>query len=222
MKLRSIVATEDGSSTLCVPGLNECYHSVHGAIQESMHIFIRNGVESCGKSDLRILEAGFGTGLNALLALLDARKNNRRVEYHSFEKYPLTRGEAAALNYPGLLGTEAGGWFRELHEAPWDEDAEILPCFRLHKHLADFGEVSLPPDFDLVFFDAFSPDVQPRLWGEDVLGRFCCALKPGGVFVTYCVKGAVKQTLRRLGMTVKRLPGPPGKREMLRAVKNAI
>ena len=217
MKHREIIATEDGSNTLYVPELNEHYHSVHGALQESTHIFIRNGIERCDSPNLHILEAGFGTGLNAYLALLTATQQRRKTVYHTFEKYPLTDEEAARLNYPAFLSPETAEWFQRLHQAPWDEEVEISDYFRLHKHEADFGEANFPPLFDLVFYDAFAPEVQPRLWSEETLGKFCRALKPGGAFVTYCVKGTVKQALRHLGLTVKRLPGPPGKREMLRA-----
>lgn len=220
MKHREIVFTEDGSHSLYVPELNEHYHSVHGAWQESSHIFIQNGIATCESDIPHILEAGFGTGLNAYLTLIHALENKKLIVYHTFEKYPLTATEISALNYPTLK--DMGDLFLRLHEAPWEQEVEICPGFRLHKHQADFSEVNFPPQFDLIFYDAFAPDVQPRLWSKEILSKFCKALAPQGIFVTYCVKGSVKQTLRDLGLTVKRLPGPPGKREMLRATKSHI
>lgn len=217
---RKVVDSEDGSSTLFVPELNEHYHSVHGAIQESLHIFIRAGVEFYGQKDIHILEAGFGTGLNAYLTLVYASQHKTRVTYHSVEKYPLTPAEASQLNYMKLIDFEQPELFSVLHECPWDKECEISPYFKLYKHSGDFATAVFSSLFDIVFFDAFNPDVQPRLWEENTLTRFSGALKPEGIFITYCVKGIVKQALRNLGLSVKRLPGPPGKREMLRATKS--
>lgn len=216
---REIITTEDGSTTLYVPELNEHYHSVHGAIQESEHIFIQAGIRHYGQTDIHILEAGFGTGLNAFLALLDARENDRKIVFHSFEKYPLTAQEVSSLNYTTFFPAEDTALFERIHAAPWEEDVEITPYFTLHKHEADFSEVDFSGLFDIVFFDAFAPDVQPHLWGTDIFAKFHKALKPNGILVTYCVKGIVKQALREVGFSLKRLPGPPGKREMLRGTK---
>ena len=223
-----LIQTEDGSITLYVPELNEHYHSVHGAIQESIHIFIRAGLDFYLTSPehrpptevpLSILEAGFGTGLNAFLTLLEARENQRKIVFHTFEKYPLTPQEVEKINYSDLFTPEDAPFFQQLHNAPWEEDVIITPYFTLHKHQADFEEVNFHEYFDIVFFDAFAPDVQPRLWTETMLSKFYKALKPEGILTTYCVKGTVKQALRNIGFNLKRLPGPPGKREMLRAVK---
>ena len=216
---REIITTEDGSTTLYIPELNEHYHSIHGAIQESTHIFIKAGIEYYGQKNIRILEAGFGTGLNTFLTLLEARDNERKVVFHTFEKYPLTPQEVEQINYSDLFTPEATPLFQQLHDAPWEEDVVITPYFTLHKHQADFEEVNFHEYFDMVFFDAFAPDVQPRLWTESMLTKFYKALKPEGILTTYCVKGTVKQALRNIGFNLKRLPGPPGKREMLRAVK---
>lgn len=222
---REFIQTEDGSTTLYVPELNEHYHSIHGAIQESAHIFIGAGIRyyeethNRNTEPLRILEAGFGTGLNAYLTLIQAAKENIRVIYHSFEKYPLLATEAEQLNYKTNIPYSHPEHFALLHSTPWETETEIIPGFSLHKHQADFRDVCFTPQFDIVFFDAFNPDVQPHLWTEEVFQKFYVALKPGGILVTYCVKGIVKQALRSVGFTLKRLPGPPGKREMLRATK---
>lgn len=224
---RQFVHTEDGSTTLYVPALNEHYHSIHGAIQESLHIFIRAGIEfylqthSTGfpLSELNILEAGFGTGLNAYLSLLYAEKQKIRLQYHSLEKYPLTFEEIQQLNYKTQIPAKNPDLFDWLHASPWETENLISPFFRLHKYQKDFREISFESRFDIVFFDAFNPDIQPYLWTEEVFRNFHKALKPGGILVTYCVKGSVKQALRNLGFMLKKLPGPPGKREILRAQK---
>ena len=216
---REIITTEDGSKTLYIPEMNEHYHSVHGAIQESTHIFIKAGIEYYDQKNIRILEAGFGTGLNAFLTLIEARENQRKVVFHTFEKYPLTPQEVEQLNYTDYFSPDNAPLFQQLHHALWNEDVSITPYFTLHKHKADFEEVNFHEYFDIVFFDAFAPDVQPHLWTENILVKFYKALKPEGILTTYCVKGTVKQTLRNIGFNLKRLPGPPGKREMLRAVK---
>lgn len=219
---REFIETKDGSSTLYVPELNEHYHSIHGAIQESLHIFIHAGIGFYNQKEIRILEAGFGTGLNAYLSLVYADRNNLRIVYHSFEKYPLTIEEAGKLNYKQHTDYPTPFLFDSLHNCAWEKEIEITPFFTLHKHQNDFQEVNFPEEFDIVFFDAFNPDVQPHLWTEEVFDKFYRSLKPGGILVTYCVKGIVKQALRRVGFTLKRLPGPPGKREMLRASKEVI
>ncbi len=219
------IQTEDGSTTLYVPELNEHYHSIHGAIQESVHIFIRAGIEhyrenvSVSPAPLQILEAGFGTGLNAYLTLAYATAQDIPVVYHSLEKYPLTPDEAAQLNYAECIPYPCPEHFSRLHAAPWETPTAITPVFSLCKHRQDLRDTHFPPEFDIVFFDAFNPDVQPHLWTAEVFRRFSDALKPGGILVTYCVKGIVKQALRQVGFSLKRLPGPPGKREMLRATK---
>lgn len=219
---REIIRTEDGSNTLYVPELNEHYHSIHGAIQESMHVFIRTGLEYCTQPQLAILEAGFGTGLNAILTLEHALQQGKHILYHTYEKYPLSPEEAEAIEYTAHLSPENAHFFHQLHTCEWEKDIRITPCFTIHKHLADFENVDTTEMFDIVFFDAFNPDVQPRLWSVETLGKFCKALKPGGIFTTYCVKGTVKRALRTLGFTIERLPGPPGKREIMRARKPLI
>lgn len=154
---REIIITEDGSSTLYIPELNEHYHSIHGAIQESTHIFIKAGIEYYGQKNIRILEAGFGTGLNAFLTLLEAEENQRKVMFHTFEKYPLISQEIEHLNYTDYFAPQNAPLFQQLHNAPWEEDVIITPYFTLHKHQADFEEVNFHEYFDIVFFDALHP-----------------------------------------------------------------
>lgn len=226
--MHKIISTEDGSVTLYVPELNEHYHSVHGAIQESRHIFIRAGMEHfldthpekiTPEYPLHILEAGFGTGLNAYLTLIRSHELQIPVCYHTIEKYPLTSEETSILNYTEHIDFFQKQLFHQLHSCSWESEQQITPFFRICKHREDFRNISFPEQFDIVYFDAFNPDVQPHLWTTQVFERFHEALHPDGLLVTYCVKGIVKQALRTVGFTLKRLPGPPGKREMLRAKK---
>lgn len=223
---RRLEHTEDGSMTIYVPALNEHYHSVHGAIQEARHIFIQAGIgffldshsdRNTTRYPLHILEAGFGTGLNAYLTLIYATEMQIPICYHSIEKYPLTTEEITALNYPSQLPLAYEQLFYALHAAAWETEQCLTPYFTFCKHRQDFRTISFPPQFHIVFFDAFNPEVQPHLWTAEVFARFYQALAAEGILVTYCVKGTVKQALRSVGFSVKRLPGPPGKREMLRA-----
>lgn len=227
--MHEIIPTEDGSVTLYVPALHEHYHSVHGAIREALHIFIRAGLEYFtdthpdrlhAQTPLYILEAGFGTGLNAWLTLLRATALKIPVCYYSLEKYPLKPEEIKALNYPAQISAAAPQLFYELHQCDWEKEVRLTPYFRLCKQQTDFREISFPSQFDLVYFDAFNPEVQPHLWTTAVFERFYQSMKADSLLVTYCVKGIVKQALRTVGFSLKRLPGPPGKREMLRAKKS--
>lgn len=216
---RSFIETEDGSTSLYVPALNEHYHSVHGAVQESRHIFIQAGIEFYGQENISVVEAGFGTGLNAYLSLIHAETRHCSIRYTTLEKYPLSEDEIKALNYPSLLPFDRPELFYRLHTSPWEEEVALTPRFTFLKRRTDIREWQSDTQADIVFFDAFNPEVQPHLWTTEVFRRFHEALKPGGILVTYCVKGIVKQALRDAGFSLKRLPGPPGKREMLRATK---
>ena len=214
---RILTQTADGSATLYVPLLDEHYHSVKGAGTESQHIFIEMGMRHAlaskgdAKEALRIFEVGFGTGLNALLALEEAERTGILVDYTAVELYPLEWDEVAPLGYSDHP------LFRRLHEAVWEEWVQLTPHFRLKKLKADLLALSLP-EADVVFYDAFSPEKQPELWSEDLFCQLRKALPPGAVLTTYCAKGEVRRRLQRAGFLVERLPGPPsGKREILRA-----
>lgn len=219
--MKSIIeTTADGSHTLFVPGLDEHYHSVNGAVQESRHVFIDAGLHRLRKDRLRILEVGFGTGLNAFLTLLDG--GAAAVTYYAVEKYPLPTDVARQLNYGAILapGGDAAAFLR-LHEAPWEHDAAISDRFTLHKMQADINGCRLPPAIDLVYFDAFAPGKQPEVWNQAVFDALYACMTPGGILTTYCAKGEVRRMMQRAGYSVERIPGPPGKREMLRAVCQA-
>ena len=221
-----LIQTGDGSSSLLNVTLNETYHSTHGAVQESVHVFIKNGlqyfIEKNHPASVSVFEVGFGTGLNALLTLLFAEENKIQIDYTSIEVFPIDWRIASQLNYPVLLGGEGTkNYFQQLHQAEWDKKIKINDSFSLLKvktSILDFE--SSYNQFDVIFFDAFAPAKQPEMWSLQVLERIVRAMKPDGVFVTYCAKGQVKRDLKSLGMLVESLPGPPGKREMVRATKS--
>lgn len=221
---RIIQTTKDGSSTIFLPDLQETYHSIYGALQESEYVFIQKGWEKIVSKTVNILEIGFGTALNAMLTLHFAHENHIKVNYFAIEAYPLTEKEVGALNYSSLdLWKKNTGYFDVLHSVPWDIKTLISPYFTLQKEfqkLSDF--IPNKANIDLVYFDAFSPNVQPEMWTISVFKKMYTAMKFGGVLVTYCAKGAVRRALKEVGFEVERLQGPPGKREMLRAVKISL
>jgi len=214
--------TEDGSHSLQVPDMDETYHSSHGAIQESNHVFIKNGLEywvdnNIGK-DLNIFEVGFGTGLNALLALQKAEQINLKINYTSIELYPLNSDLTNQLNYTEKLGFDKA-IFNKLHSCNWNESVDITPHFNLQKIKASFQKKLTDSTFDLIFYDAFAPSKQPEMWDYSLIEKCCQMLNNNGVFVTYSARGQLKRDLKQAGFTVESLPGPPGKFEMVRAVK---
>lgn len=217
---REIIITADGSSSISVPELNEHYHSVNGAIAEANHIYINAGFNKVEIESINILEIGFGTGLNSLLTLMKSIKENKTVFYQGVEAYPVTETELSALNYIDKLNAEEYSDIYELmHKSNWEEDIRITDNFTLLKQNKSFTEIDDLDKFDLIYFDAFGPDVQPELWTEDVFERMYKSLNPNGILVTYSSKGIVKRALRSVGFIVKRLDGPKGKRHMLRAIK---
>jgi len=208
-----IKKTLDGSHTIYVPAIDEHYHSVNGAMQESRHVFIDAGLKACKKSEIRVFEVGFGTGLNAKLALLEAEQSGKKINYTAIELYPLTENEIAQLNYSEHTG------FRAIHAASWNIDVKISPHFVIKKILADFTAFDLQEKYDVIFFDAFSPEKQPGMWTENIFLRLYEHCNTGAILTTYCAKGKVRRAMQAAGFAVERLPGPPGKREMLRAIK---
>lgn len=223
MQKTILQTTDDGSHTLFVPGLNEHYHSTHGALQESELVFIHNGlhhIPACVK-DVNLLEVGFGTGLNALLTVLEAKKQRRKINYVAIEPEPVTKDIIEKLNYPAILGgTEATGYFHKIHEAGWVYPMFMSDYFIISKIQSRLQDITLRDNqFHLVYFDAFGPEVQPELWTEQIFAQLYKCLKTNGILVTYSCKGTVKRALKAAGFTVEKLPGPPGKREVLMAIK---
>lgn len=217
-----IITTEDGSHSLYLLGMNETYHSSRGALTESTHIFIKAGLDYyCHKSDkalINILEIGFGTGLNALLAQRYAEAEKQPVSFTSLEPFPLPAAIYEDLNYSGLLGLADQSQFLELHKARWNETVELSEYFSLKKLEVTLQQFTSNERFDLIFFDAFAPSKQAELWEYEILEKTVGQMAPSAVLVTYCAKGQFKRDLAALGLTVETLPGPPGKKEMVRAV----
>jgi len=221
---RKIIKTSDGSVTIHLPEWDEQYHSKHGAIQEARHVFLKMGLhqwlELNSKRPLEILEIGFGTGLNAFLTLLESNRLDLQIKYTGVEAYPVVPTEVEMLNYPEAAdAASAEDQFKKLHAVPWEISAPITEKFSLLKNKLTFQELDITNQFDLVYFDAFGARVQPELWGEDIFNSMYKALRSNGVLVTYAAKGSVRRAMISAGFEVEKLPGPPGKREMLRAVK---
>lgn len=216
---RKIITSQDGSSTIYVPALDEHYHSVKGAIQESEHIFINYGLGAIEKKEIRVFEVGFGTGLNAWLSSLYAEKNQIRISYYGIEKYPLDPDEVAQLNFAEIKGDLGKDLFLKLHRCNWNEEILLSEYFSLSKDPVDLKKCTPNGSFDICFFDAFAPDKQPELWTEEIFRKIHHHLLPGGIFITYSAKGIVRRALKAVGFTVEKLPGPPGKREITRATK---
>lgn len=213
--------TADGSHTLFVPSLNEHYHSVNGAVQESAHIFIDAGLRYSTKQETRIFEVGFGTGLNAFLTLMELNNSDRTINYTTIEAYPLPSSIIQKLNYADKYTEEDRRLFYKLHEAEWGQETQIKQGFYLTKLEADFTffDFSSINNIDIIYFDAFAPDKQPNMWSQEIFDKLYTASSYKGILVTYCAKGNVRRMMQQAGYTVERLPGPPGKREMLRATK---
>ncbi|QNF33541.1 tRNA (5-methylaminomethyl-2-thiouridine)(34)-methyltransferase MnmD [Adhaeribacter swui] len=215
--------TKDGSATLYVPELNEHYHSVNGALQESLHVFIRAGLEFAWQNqpEINILEVGFGTGLNALLTLQQTLLLKKNIFYHTLEKYPLTLELINQMHFEQfILNPELLDYLGPLHRAPWNEAVNLTPEFTLLKSEADLQTYLFPMEhYHLIYFDAFAPEKQPELWTDAIFLNLYNALKINGCLVSYCAKGSFKRSLKAAGFTVEALPGPPGKREMTRALK---
>ena len=214
-----LLITEDGSNTLYVPEIDECYHSSHGAIQESRHIFIEAGLKQCRKSEINVLEVGFGTGLNAFLTMIEAERSGKRIQYVSLEKYPVEAEKALRLNYPEELSPEKRNCFELMHISAWNEKVQLTPFFSLEKVETDFTQYIPENKFDVVFFDAFSPEKQPEMWTQErfeLIYEYC---NDAAILTTYCAKGVVRRAMQAVGFTVERLAGPPGKREILRGIR---
>lgn len=216
MSTLKIITTRDGSHSLLHEQLNETYHSIHGAMQESVHVFIKHGLEVIIGNEIHILEVGFGTGLNALLTLRHSIQKKQTIYYTSLEAFPVEETTWSQLNYAETA--EEKQWFEKLHRASWNEWTVFQPDFHLRKLHTTIQVSKLEKNhYDLIYFDAFAPGKQPEMWELPVLQKTTDALKAGGLFVTYCAKGQLKRDLKTLGLKVETLQGPPGKKEMVRA-----
>ena len=215
---RVVEVTDDGSATIFLPELDEHYHSVKGALTESCHIYRDCGFmhRSTDGKRLRLLEVGFGTGLNAVVTAM-AADQNRQVDYFTLEKYPVSSDMVAALGY-GVHTDQS--LLTAIHAAPWGELAPITTAFSINKIKCDFTVDALPQNIDVVYFDAFAPEKQPEMWSPEIFARVYDVMNSGGVLTTYCAKGVIRRQLEAVGFVVERLAGPVGgKREILRATK---
>lgn len=217
---RRIITTSDGSKTIQIEDWDEQYHSKHGAVQEAYHVFIKHGLSLFKNQSLSILEIGFGTGLNALITWVESEKFKLSIEYTGVEKYPVVSEELEGLNYISQLNAISfKEGFDKMHQSSWGSTIAIADDFTLIKQKKDFLKIDEQEKYNLVYFDAFGARVQPELWTEVIFEKMYNALKENGVLVTYAAKGSVRRAMLAVGFTVERLPGPPGKREMLRATK---
>jgi len=221
---RKIIITDDGSTTIHLPEWDEQYHSKFGAIQEARHVFIQMGLfkllEREGFSEISILEIGFGTGLNALVTWQEANEKKVLIKYTGVEAYPVSLEEVAHLNFAEMLEEPvAPSVFEKMHKIEWETPQHISEYFYLTKQQKYFQDISDVDKYDLIYFDAFGAGVQPDLWTEEIFEKMYKATRNNGVLVTYAAKGSVRRAMLQVGFKVERLPGPPGKREMLRATK---
>ncbi len=230
---RSVITTTDGSTTLKLDNSRECYHSTNGAVTESLHIFINCGLmffiaNRIPNSDsVKVTEAGLGTGLNCLLTVLESIElPETQFNYIAIEKYPLINDEVEQLNYASYTGKAgADQLFKKIHDAPWERPVQITGNFTLTKLNSDINMITdnrlagFIKETNVVYYDAFSPEIQPELWTEDIFKSLAGCMNPGSVLATYSSKGIVKNALREAGFEVKRLKGPEGKKHIVRAIK---
>jgi tRNA U34 5-methylaminomethyl-2-thiouridine-forming methyltransferase MnmC len=217
---REIIQTLDGSTTIHIEEWDECYHSKHGAIQEARHVFIKNGLSLFENKHVSILEIGFGTGLNAFITFLEAKKLNQTIDYVGVESYPISADEVLSMNYVAELNAaNESVIFKTMHESNWGEEINLSKDFSLIKRKQFFEAIEDIEKFDLIYFDAFGYRVQPELWSTEIFQKMYNALKPNSVLVTYAARGVVKRSMIEVGFSVEKLEGPPGKREMFRARK---
>jgi tRNA U34 5-methylaminomethyl-2-thiouridine-forming methyltransferase MnmC len=215
------VITGDGSSTLYVPEFDEHHHSTFGAVTESMHVYIKAGLQALNphKQTVSIFEAGFGCGLNALLTCLEAIHKKRAISYYAAELYPVSAEMVSQLNYPEIVGENSAALFSAMHAADWNTAVEVHKYFTLFKISTDLTSYVPRFSYDAIYYDAFAPDKQPELWSQEIFSRLYKQLNPGGLIITYCAKGVVRRRMVSAGFQMERLPGPPGKREILRGWK---
>ena len=227
-EIKSVLeTTADGSLTLYVPALDEHYHSMNGAVQESQHVYIAAGLlyyihdrfqyyktnDKESQVEIQVLEFGFGTGLNAFLTALESDKHKVRIRYVALEKFPLSQDITNQLNY----SEEYQSLFCDIHQSEWGIPVSITPYFSLQKLAVDFDAFTFPDFYDVVYYDAFAPDKQPEVWSQELFEKLFSSMNMGGILTTYCAKGSIRRMMQQAGLTVERIPGASGKREMLRA-----
>ncbi|TVZ55876.1 tRNA U34 5-methylaminomethyl-2-thiouridine-forming methyltransferase MnmC [Lutibacter sp. Hel_I_33_5] len=214
---REIIITSDGSTSIQIPEWNEQYHSKNGSINETYHVFINSGLKVVSSDKVSILEIGFGTGLNCFITYLESK---RQIDYVGVEAYPVIAEEIEKMNFIAVLNAEKESTvFKKMHDVSWEKKHQISDSFWLTKRKQFFEDIKDEDAFHLIYFDAFGARVQPELWTEEIFAKMFNALKENGILVTYSAKGSVRRVMQAVGFDVERLPGPPGKREMLRGIK---
>lgn len=219
---REIIQTNDGSTSIYLPDWNESYHSKHGAIQEANHVFIKNGLSLFEGKPVSILEIGFGTGLNALITYYESLKNQQTIHYVGVEAYPVSIEEVVQMNYPTEINSSLNDAYQLLHTSNWETEIQFNSNFTFKKRKQFFQEIKDSNTFDLIYFDAFGYDKQPELWSVVIFKSMFDALKKNGILVTYACRSILKRNMIEAGFKVEKLPGAPGKREMLRAIKAEV
>jgi len=224
---REIIVTTDGSNSIAIPAMGVTYHSTHGAIQESMHVFIESGLcfiktINSYPNTLSIFEMGFGTGLNALLTVADAAMTSQFIYYETIEIHPLETDIALSLNYCDQLNRpDLKTLFTQMHQCEWDIAIALTPFFTFKKMKTGLAEYIPSRLFNIIYFDAFAPEIQPDLWTVTVFKKLYHAMEENAVLTTYCSKSIVRKAMAEAGMQVEKIPGPPHKREMVRARKSS-
>lgn len=217
---REIQITADGSTSIFIPELNEGYHSKHGAIQEAYHVFIKNGLDTIKTNQIHILEIGFGTGLNAFITYLEALQNNQKINYVGVEAYPVTDEHIQQMNYVQQLNAmQHQAIYTQMHTQNWELKHPISEYFELTKRNQLFQDITDQNTYNLIYFDAFGFTAQPELWTEEIFKTMYNALQKDGILVTYACRTSIKKAMQSAGFAIEKLPGAPGKREMLRATK---
>ncbi|MFT4695045.1 MAG: tRNA U34 5-methylaminomethyl-2-thiouridine-forming methyltransferase MnmC [Urechidicola sp.] len=216
----SIKQTEDGSHTLYNKELDETYHSSHGAIQEAIHVFIKNGIDSIFSKEISVLEVGFGTGLNAILTHDYAKRDNKKISYTGLESFPLPKEIINKLNYRSEIPDFDLAIFNKMHKSIWNQNNIIDSHFGLNKINETLQEFITEDKYDIIYYDAFGPRAQKEMWEKYLFEKLFKMLNIGGKFVTYCAMGQFKRDLKSCGFVVECVPGPPGKREMTIGFKN--
>jgi len=226
--------TADGSHTLYIPEIEEHYHSVNGAIQESLHVYIEAGLNHYSRLNsfethrhighidihsINVLEFGFGTGLNAFLTIVEAEKRNLKINYTTIEKYPLPAAITNQLNYTKGFPEKFQSYFDKIHSCEWENFVKISDNFQIKKVQANFSDFQFEDNHDVIFYDAFAPDKQQEVWSQKIFDKIFQHTNPEGILTTYCAKGNIRRMIQSAGFFVERISGPPGKREMLRARK---
>ena len=224
--VRKTEITTDGSVTLYIPEIDEHYHSTNGAVTEAMHVYItealRKRLAAEDVKEIRLLEIGFGTGLNTFLTLIEAITKDVTIRYTTLELYPLNTELIRELNYTELVNPEFEKYFEMIHSAEWGREVKICDNFYITKLNTDLKDFVSEELFDVIFFDAFAPEKQPEMWNDGIYEKMFSHCSDNGILTTYCAKGVVRRGFRDAGFTMERIPGPPGKREMLRANKKTV